>query len=190
MHILHTKKSWYLKANVGTRQASYTQQLRNYDFYKPLLLLFNDDSLTEKDLCYFIIWIYYLIWTSKFNREQQRSDWSFHTGWSMWILKTKANIFYNRGWPPWFNKRQHQVICKSIQDVQLSHSSRVFLLLNPHCQCLFPSSICLKGNITVLGFPKCTGLSQANSISLPLSSDKQPTPGRGEPTTLRLTPHY
>lgn len=68
-----------------------------------------------------------------------------------------------------------------MQDVQLSHSPLVFLLLNPHCQCLSPSSICFQGNITVPWFLRYMGLTQANSIGLPLSSNKPmyPSQGRG-----------
>lgn len=51
----------YKKKSVGPEDASPTQQLRNYDYYELLLLLLlSDDPLIEDDLCYSIIWIYYL----------------------------------------------------------------------------------------------------------------------------------
>lgn len=108
MHLL--QQSWLKKkTSVGPGHASPTQQLRNGDYYKlSLLLLLSDDPLIEDDFCYSIILIYYLNRTSKFNWRQQRSNWSFHAGWSLHILKSKTNIFYNNTeWPPWFNKRQH-----------------------------------------------------------------------------------
>lgn len=118
--------------------------------------------------------MYYLNWISKFNWIQLRTNWSFPGDWSSCIVKPRQTAFtITQSDLLALIKDSTTLICKSIQDVQLSHSPHVFLLLNLHCQCLSPSPVCPKDNTAVPRFSYCMGLSQANSIGPPLSSAKQ-----------------
>lgn len=143
--------------------------------------------LANLRLYYCIILMYYLNWISKFNWIQPRTNWSFPGDWSSCIVKPRQTAFtITQSDLLVLIKGSTTLICKSIQDVRLSHSPHVFLLLNLHCQCLSPSSVCPKDNTAVPRFSYCTGLSQANSIGLPLSSAKQAhisLLSRGKPST-------